>query len=110
MDVTFNNKKLEKYANNDSKGKQGLGATRFKLYKRRLDQLAAASTLEDLRYAPGNFHELREDRKGQWACSLDGSYRLILTPKEAPIPSNEHGQYSWDAIKAVIMIEIVDYH
>lgn len=110
MDISFNKKQLETYANKDSKGKSKLGPKRFELYKRRLDQLAAAASLEDLRHAPGKFHELKATRKGQWACSLDGSYRLIFTPQEDPIPTNEDGQYIWIEIEAIEIVEIVDYH
>lgn len=80
------------------------------MYRRRLAQFAAATTLEDLRYTPGNFHELRENRKGQWSCSLDGAYRLIFEPQEDPIPTNDDGQYLWIEIKGIEVIEIVDYH
>lgn len=110
MNISFNNKKLETYANNDSKGKQKLGLRQFLIYKQRLDQLAAATTLEDLRHAPGKYHELIGDRKGQWACSLDGNYRLVFEPQENPIPTNDDGQYLWIEIKAIEVIEIVDYH
>ncbi|MBL4648248.1 MAG: type II toxin-antitoxin system RelE/ParE family toxin [Aureispira sp.] len=110
MNITFNNKKLETYANDESKGKKKLGARRFELYKQRIDQLLFASTLEDLRYTPGKYHALKENRKGQWACSLDGAYRLIFEPHENPIPENEDGQYLWIEIKGVEVIEIVNYH
>lgn len=110
MNITFNNKKLETYANNDSKGKKKLGMRQFQLYKQRLDQLLFALTLEDLRYVPGKYHELKENRKGQWACSLDGNYRLIFEPHEDPIPTNDDGQYLWIEIKGIEIIEIADYH
>lgn len=110
MDITFNNKELETCANNESKGKKKLGQIRFELYWKRLAQLRTATTLEDLRHAAGKFHELKENRKGQWACSLDGAYRLIFEPHENPIPENEGGQYLWIEIKGVEIIEIIDYH
>lgn len=78
--------------------------------QQRLDDLRAAETLEDVRYLPGNYHELRENRKGQWACDLDQPYRLIFTPHEDPIPTNENGQYGWDQIRGVDIIEIINYH
>jgi plasmid maintenance system killer protein len=58
VNISFNKKKSETFANNDSKGIQKLGFKRFQLYKRRLDQTAAANSLEDLRYASGKYHEL----------------------------------------------------
>lgn len=110
MDITFNDSKLEKYANNDRLAVRKLGPKRADLYKKRLDVLSFAVTLEDVRNVPGRFHELKKDRKGQWACDLDHPYRLIFEPHENPIPTNEDGQFLWIEIKGVEIIEIEDYH
>ena len=110
MNITFDKKKLEKYANNDRLAQKELGKRRADLFKERLDDLMAAQTLEDTRYLPGNFHELKANRKGQWACDLDHPYRLIFEPHENPIPTNDDGQYLWIEIKGVEIIEIVNYH
>lgn len=110
MDITFDNKQLEKCANSDKVGIKKLGAQRFKKFKQRLDQLRASQTLEDVRNQPGKFHELRENRKGQWACDLDQPYRLIFKPQENPIPTDEDGKYIWIEILGVEIIEIDDYH
>ena len=110
MDISFNNKKLRKYANDDSQAIKKLGSRRAEIYKQRLDDLKDAETLEDVRHLPGNFHELVGDRKGQWACNLDHPNRLIFEPHENPIPTNDSGQYLWIEIKGVEVQEIVDYH
>lgn len=110
MQLTFADKKLERYANNDKIRRKKLGPIRSDLYKLRLDQLYAADTLEDVRYLPGKYHELKGDRKGQWACDLDQPYRLIFEPKEKPIPTDPDGKYIWVEIVAVEIIEIKDYH
>lgn len=82
----------------------------FRLFKRRLTQIQAARTLEDLRYAPGRFHELRENEKGNWACDLVHPYRLIFTPIENPVPTDNDGKYIWVEIAGVEIIKIEDYH
>lgn len=110
MDITFGDNKLNKYANSDREGQKKLGDKRFKLYKKRLDQIKAAKTLEDLRHAPGRFHELKENKKGQWACDLDHPYRLIFTPQENPIPTDDDGKYIWVEISGVEIIKIENYH
>lgn len=110
MEITFGKKKLEKYANNDRLALKELGKRRADLYKERLDDLYASTTLEDVKFLPGNFHELIGNRKGQWSCDLDHPYRLIFEPHEDPIPTNKSGQYIWIEIKGVEIIEIVDYH
>lgn len=110
MDITFYKKNLEKYANNDRLGSKKLGDRMFKKYKQRLDQLKNSKTLEDVRFQPGRFHELKEDKKGMWACDLIHPYRLIFEPQEHPIPINDDGQYIWIEIKSVEIIAIKDYH
>lgn len=87
-----------------------MGQLRAKLYNKRLGDLANAETLEDVRNLPGNYHELKENRKGQWACDLDQPYRLIFEPHEYPTPTNEAGKHIWREIKSVEIIEIKDYH
>lgn len=110
MEISFDDKKLEKLANSDKAGRKKLGPKRHDLFKRRLDQLRASKNLEDLRYAPGRFHELKGGRKGQWACDLDHPYRLVFTAQEKPIPRDDSGRHLWVEIKAVEILEIADYH
>lgn len=97
-------------ANDDRLAVKKLGALRAGLFKLRLDNLMAAETLEDVRLLPGHFHELKDDRKGQWACDLDQPYRLIFQPHEDPIPEDENGRYIWIEIKGVEILDITNYH
>jgi proteic killer suppression protein len=62
--VNFADKSLKRLANDDRKMLKELGKQRATLLRRRLSQLEDASTLEDIRYVPGNYHELNHDRKG----------------------------------------------
>jgi len=110
MELKFTDKKLEKLANNDRKMLKELGKIRATVLRRRLTQLEDARTLEDVRYLPGNYHELTQNRKGQWGCDLDQPYRLVFTAIEKPIPLNSDGQYVWLEISGVEIIEIINYH
>lgn len=110
MEITFTDKKFEKLANDDRKLVKEFGKLRADKIKARLAQLRFATTLEEVRNLPGNYHELTNNRKGQWACDLDQPYRLVFTPHENPIPTNEHGQYVWMEITGVEVIEVVNYH
>ena len=110
MEVTYKNNNLRKYAEDDNYSVQKLGPVRSKLYLRRIGDLIAAETLEDTKSLPGNYHDLKSNRKGQWACDLDQPYRLIFEPHERPIPTNESGQYIWLEIKGVEIIDIDNYH
>lgn len=81
MNISFQNKKLEKLLDNPSKLTRELGALRTKLFLKRLS-----------------------------ACDLDHPYRLIFEPHEDPIPTDSSGRYIWLEIKGVEVIEITNYH
>lgn len=110
MDILFQNNKLEKQALDEKLCKKKMGDRRAELFLRRLSDLQTATTLEEVRYLPGNYHELSGNRKGQWACDLDQPYRLIFTPQERPIPTDKDGKYIWVEITAIEIVEIKDYH
>lgn len=110
MTISFSDRTLKKVVNDDRKLIKVYGHKRAKLIRKRLDSLRAADTLEDLRHAPGRFHELTGDRKGQWSCDLDHPFRLIFVPHEDPIPTDEDGKYIWTEIRSVDITEITDYH
>jgi proteic killer suppression protein len=110
MNITFKSKKLQKAANNDRLLIKEFGKLRAEKIRLRLTQLEDALTLEDVRYLAGNYHELINDRKGQWACDLDQPFRLIFEPHENPIPTDKDGRYIWIEITGVEIIEIVNYH
>lgn len=110
MNITFKNNKLKKIANDSKKCFKEYGQTCGKKLLQRLIDLRDAETLEDVRYLPGRYHELKNDRKGQWACDVEHPYRLIFTPHENPIPTDQYGKYIWIEILGVEIIEIVDYH
>ena len=77
MEVTYKNKHLQKCAENEKYSLKNLGTIRSKKYLQRVADLCEAETLEDVRYLPGNYHELTGDRKGQWAVSLDIDLYLL---------------------------------
>lgn len=110
MEITFDDNKLEKLANDFKKCQKVMGIRRAKLYNKRLSDLRNAYTLEDVRHLPGRYHELTDDRKGQWSCDLDQPFRLVFLPHEKPIPTDEDGKYIWFEIQGVEIIEITNYH
>lgn len=110
MIVTAQDKKLATILQNSALATKTYGKTRAKILLRRIQTLQQAPNLECTRQAPGHFHELVEDRKGQWACDLDQPYRLIFVPHEDPIPTSPDGKYLWIEIKGVELKEITNYH
>ena len=65
MDITFANKKLEKWANNFTLAQKKLGNERAVKYHQRLGDLRDAESFNDLRFLPGKYHNLSGNRTGQ---------------------------------------------
>lgn len=76
----------------------------------RLQQMAAAPTLDEMRNLPGRCHELGADRDGYLAVDAHKGFRLIFRPSAHPPPQKPDGGLDWSAVDSVTVIEIVDYH
>ena len=110
MDIIFTNNRLKKLCNDKTRLVRQLGADRANRVQKRLDDLNAASTLEDMRNLPGRCHELKGDRAGQLSLDLDHPHRLIFIPANDPIPLKEDGGLSWSEVTAVEILAIEDTH
>lgn len=75
-----------------------------------MDDLRAATCLEDMRQLPGRCHELKWNRAGQFAVSLDGLNRLIFEPANDPIPSKPDGGIDWSQVTSISIVGVEDYH
>jgi proteic killer suppression protein len=83
---------------------------RAKLIRRRLDDLWAADSLEEMRLLPGRCHELKGERKGQLSLDLDGPYRLLFVAAHNPAPTKPDGGLDWTQVAAIIVLGVVDTH
>jgi proteic killer suppression protein len=94
MIVSFRDKRTREFA-------QGKYIKAFSGFSRqtelKLDQLEAATTVQDLAVLPGNRLEaLKGDRKGQYSIRINDQWRICFEwPSTSPGPVN---------------VEIVDYH
>ncbi len=110
MIITFADRNLRKYANNNKLANKKLGTKRAKLYQKRLDDMAASESFADFEFLPGRFHQLIGNFKNKWACDLDHPYRLLFELTEIPVPMDEDGKQILIKIKSLEIIEITDYH
>lgn len=110
MEIVFGGTKIRKVCSSQSEMVRAFGAERAKRLQRRLDDLAAAPTLADMRGLPGRCHELREDRAGQLSLDLDGPYRLIFRPSHEPVPVKTDGGLDWGGVTVVCILEVTDTH
>jgi proteic killer suppression protein len=110
MEITYANSRIQKICTNDKVAQKILGRMCAGILKDRLEDIEGAENLEKLRFAPGHYHELAGDRKGQLACSLLGLTRLIFSPGNVPRPTKNDGGLDWSKITKIEHIEIVNYH
>ena len=63
---------------------KGFPADLLRSVRRRLAQLNAAQSVEDMRAPPGNrLHALGGDRAGQWAVNVNSQFRICFVWTEA---------------------------
>lgn len=110
MDILFSSDALRDICNDTKKAQKKYGKDQARKLRRRLDDLKAATRLEDFRSLPGNCHELKGNRKGQLAINLEGGDRLIFQPAQDPIPEKEDGGLDWKQVTSIRILEIEDYH
>ncbi len=105
MQLHYASNYLKKLCTSESAATKKLGARCARTLIFRVGQMKAAENIEDLIGAPGHFHALTGDRKGQWACRLQGGLRLIFVP-------GTHGEMVLKEISApyLTITEITDYH
>lgn len=59
---------------------------------------------------PDRRHQLREDRKEQFAVDLVHPYRLLFKPHHASIPRKDDGGIDLKQVTAIMILEVIDYH
>jgi toxin HigB-1 len=98
MDVTFKDESLGRLET-DASFSAGFGGAVVKAYRKRMQQIRAATNERTL-YAYRSLHieKLKGDREGQLSMRLNDQWRLVI---------ELHGDAPR---KTVCVIEIVDYH
>jgi proteic killer suppression protein len=110
VEISFPNRKFQKVCESEKELRKAYGSNDAKKVMRRLSDLRAATTLEDMRNLPGRIHELTGDRDGQLAIDLTGGRRLVIAPTNGWPAEKAGGAHVWTTIDAVQVLEISDYH
>ena len=80
MELEFKTNKLKKQYENHSEAIKAYGPQVGKKYIMRINTLKSAKSFDDLYKIPTlKFHPLTGNRKGEFAISLTGYWRLIIT-------------------------------
>ncbi len=110
MDINYSTRRLEKLCNDSRLATKKMGANQAKKLRSRLDDLAAASRLADMRFLPGRCHELTGTLSKTLSLDLEHPNRLLFVSQEQPPPSKSDGGLDWGAIEAVEITSIEDTH
>ena len=80
MEIRFRTRKLKKQYANHQEAEKAYGKDVARKFILRVNIIKKARDIEELKRLPGlRCHELKGNRKGQWAVKLTGFYRLIFT-------------------------------
>ena len=110
VNISFKNKKLQKILTDPRETKKAYG-TMAKRVSQRMDQIQAALILATLQSIPAlECHLLTGNRKGEWAVSISGNYRLIFEIDQHPVPVRDDGTIDSIMVTDIRIIETTDYH
>jgi proteic killer suppression protein len=97
MRLGFASAEMRKVCTDQAQMKRRYDLKVVKTLRRRLQELVAAESMEDLLLGTGKWESLRGDRAGQWSARLSANWRLIVTPVS-------------DMEVDVMVVDIEDYH
>lgn len=80
LEIRFKTNKLQKQYENKKDATKAYGVDVARKYIQRIGILKSTKSFDDLKLIPQfKFHPLTGNRKGEFAISLTGFYRLIIT-------------------------------
>lgn len=100
MRISFKDEHLETEITDPVRLRKHYGQIRAKRLLQRLEELASARSLEDLRLAPGRCRELHGQAAGCLSLELDHTHFLIFCPS-ADQPRRSDGGVDWKHVEAV---------
>lgn len=98
MKITYKNNKIKKVCTNISEAEKRHGLEMAEKIMLRIDQISAALSVEMMiQFRIGRCHQLKGNRKNQFAVDLVHPYRLVFEKKGTEI-------------QIANILEIIDYH
>jgi proteic killer suppression protein len=110
VEISYKSKKLEKQLTIAKEIQKEFG-TMAKKVNQRMKDIKASENLNDLMKIPAaKCHELKGNRKGQFAVSISGNFRLIFEPNHDPVPLKDDNSIDAVKVTAIEMLNKEDYH
>jgi proteic killer suppression protein len=110
MRIVFDTKKLQKIFNSEKELLKVYGATQSEKIKKRMKVLEAAVNLMEVpTKKPERRHQLKGNRKEQFAVDIYNPHRLIFKPEGDPqlLPD---GGIDIKQVTGIIILGVEDYH
>jgi proteic killer suppression protein len=110
MQITFKSSKLEKQLTIPKEIQKSFG-DRAKKVSQRMAELRASQNLFIVSLIPAaKFHPLKGDRKGEYAVTISGNFRLVMVPDYDEVPLLADGGHDLSGIEKIKIIDVEDYH
>lgn len=82
-----------------------------KKVNQRMKELSASNNLKVLKTLPAaNCHELKGDRKGEFAVDISVNHRIVFVPDQYPVPVKEDNSINCIRITDIQILGTEDYH
>ena len=111
MLIGYASTKLEKICTKRKEALKALPQESAEVLPRRLEDLAAFKTLEEIpiRQTPLHFHPLREDRTGEYVIKLKGGDGVVFRPV-GDFETNEDGAPILASVTKIEVVKVGNYH
>lgn len=104
MEIAFANRKLQKTCEDVKKLSRKYGSIQARVIAKRLNELQAALSLQDVKQLPQTrLHLLSANRKGLFAVDVKQPYRIVF----ATLNGNSN---NLETVTKIQLVEIIDYH
>lgn len=111
MKIVFASRKLSRIFNSEQLLIRNYGADEARIIMRRMAVLQAAEALSEVSHAPPERrHELKGNRKGQFAVDLKHPRRLVFKPNYDQPPLRANGGIDLRQVTSILIIGVEDYH
>ena len=98
MEVEYRSKRIEKICTDASYAEKKYSREMAEKIQSRVDQIKSLDTVEQMiQFRVGRCHQLKGNRRNQFAVDLVGAYRLVFEKKGSQV-------------QIALITEIVDYH
>lgn len=110
MNVVFVSERLAELLQSSKAIAREYGPENAKTIGLRLNSLYAADNLQVVAALPGRLEELKGDRAGTFSLRLKHGFRLVFAPQDPDSARRSDGTLEWTRVRAVIVLEVVNYH